>query len=66
MTHSHVTRVKPPLGATANERHRMLDSTEDMKAQRTTTINVYDLQLTPVGFPLARYSHRAPREGRSL
>jgi uncharacterized membrane protein YccC len=24
------------------------------------------LQVTPVGFPLARYSHRAPREGRSL
>jgi len=22
--------------------------------------------VTPVGFPLARYSHRAPREGRSL
>jgi hypothetical protein len=22
--------------------------------------------VTPVGFPLSRYSHRAPREGRSL
>lgn len=30
------------------------------------TAATYNLPVTPVGFPHARYSHRAPREGLSL
>ena len=35
--------------------------TEGLAHTGTTTTT-----MTPVGFPLARYSHHAPREGRSL
>jgi hypothetical protein len=35
--------------------------TEGLARTGTTTST-----MTPVGFPLARYSHHAPREGRSL
>jgi hypothetical protein len=35
---------------------------EHREAEHGTTIST----MTPVGFPLSRYSHRAPREGRSL
>ena len=54
--------------------YRGMGSQDDARlhAQQATGAQKYWHELTgtttmtPVGFPLSRYSHRAPREGRSL